>query len=326
MAPQVSGPRVSVTGWGGVGSGATGSSGEWDGAAPSSRRADKGAAGGGGSPGPLRPQRCLCGTGGGTPVEGGTPGASHALAPCVRRGSAASTKRRAWGAGLAGQCGGAEAGAPNLCRAGGGTGVTDDFRKQQGGCWPCLPKTFFTAAVPGMDHAPHGGAEDTSLPTGWTQALSIARLYLGSVAALQASRLPQCPTSMCQQQNGVNDNSVLLEPRFLPVSKVCWQLWQVPGRAPTTVVPGGCARGGNSHGLFLLWQTCLSAACSRPDPALSQLWGSYGVEENVLAMGINGIINKECEEGRGKGLTGGLSFQVKLLLVLRGGNTDGLQS
>lgn len=45
-----------------------------------------------------------------------------------------------------------------------------------------------------------------------------------------------------------------------------------------------------------------------------------------MAMEINGIINKEYEEGRGRGPTGGLSVQVKLSLVLRGENTDGLQS
>lgn len=53
-----------------------------------------------------------------------------------------------------------------------------------------------------------------------------------------------------------------------------------------------------------------------------------------MAMGINGIINEEREEGRGDAWTGGLCFQVKLWLgvVLRDGagcslgdeNTDGL--
>ena len=53
-----------------------------------------------------------------------------------------------------------------------------------------------------------------------------------------------------------------------------------------------------------------------------------------MVMGINGIINEERAEGRGKGRTGGLCFQVKLSLgvALSDGagclpgdeNTDGL--
>ena len=34
----------------------------------------------------------------------------------------------------------------------------------------------------------------------------------------------------------------------------------------------------------------------------------------ITVIGINGIINEERAEGRGKGRTGGLCFQVKLSL------------
>lgn len=81
------------------------------------------------------------------------------------------------------------------------------------------------------------------------------------------------------------------------------------------MVPDGRVRGEKSRGLFLFWETCVSVQPARGlILPLSQLGGLYRAEESIMATGINGIISEEREEGRGKGRTGGLCFQMKLSL------------
>lgn len=91
-----------------------------------------------------------------------------------------------------------------------------------------------------------------------------------------------CPIFISQQQNRVNDNLVSLEPMFLPVAEGAFAARQVLGRARTSVVPNGCARGEKSCKLVLFWERCISVQPTQGlILTLLQLGGLYKAEETL---------------------------------------------